>query len=153
MDPVAEAHAEERGSGGEWALVILVLANLWWTTLCLGGYRPETMVVTGAVNLATLGLWWAIGAWRRDSLRVHGAALAMLPFLAYGAVNAAGITPVPWLGWQDWLGWAQMAAVFWVVLQGVRTGRARTALFAGVAALGAVAVGWPPTSSWGIRRG
>ena len=135
------ALADGRGSGGEWILVILVLANLWWTTLCLGGYRSETMVVTGAVNLGTLGLWCAIEAWRGRSLALHGAALATLPFLAYGAVNAAWITPVPWLGWQDWLGWAQMAAVFLVVLQGIRTGRARTVLFAGLAGLGAVAVG------------
>ena len=34
-----------------------------------------------------------------------------------------------------------MAAVFWVVLQGVRTERARAVLFAGAAALGVVAVG------------
>ncbi len=136
-----EMRAEERGFSGEWALVILVLANLWWTTLCLGGYRAETMVVTGAVNLATLALWWAVGAWRRSGIELRGPALAVLPFLAFGAVSAAWITPVPWLGWREWLGWAQMAAVFWVVLQGVRTERARAVLFAGAAALGVVAVG------------
>jgi O-antigen ligase len=141
INPDVETHAEECASKAEWALVILVLANLWWTTLCLGGYRPETMVVSGALNLATLGLWWTLGAWRRSRLGLHGAALATLPFLAYGAINAAWITPVPWLGWRDWLGCAQMAAVFWVVLHGVRTRRARVALFAGVAALGVVAVG------------
>ena len=141
INPDVETHAEERASKAEWALVILVLANLWWTTLCLGGYRPETMVVTAAVNLGTLGLLWAVAAWRRRRLEFPGAALATLPFLAYGAVNAAWITPVPWLGWRDWLGWAQMAAVFWVVLAGVRTGRARTVLFGGMATLGVVAVG------------
>ena len=141
INPDVETHAEERASKAECALVILVLANLWWTTLCLGGYRPETMVVTAAVNLGTLGLLWAVAAWRRRRLEFPGAALATLPFLAYGAVNAAWITPVPWLGWRDWLGWAQMAAVFWVVLAGVRTGRARTVLFGGMATLGVVAVG------------
>jgi O-antigen ligase len=132
---------EPRESAGGWAIVILVLANLWWTTLCLGGYRPETMVVTSGLNLATLALWWAMEAWRRTPASLHGAALATLPFLAYGAAQALWITPVPWLGWRDWLGWVQMAAVFWVVLNGVRTGRARTVLFAGLVALGVVAVG------------
>jgi O-antigen ligase len=132
---------ETCGAAGEWTIVILVLANLWWTTLCLGGYRPETMVVAGAVNFATFGLWWAFAAWRRRWLELPGAAIATLPFLVYGAMNAAWITPVPWLGWRDWLGWAQMVAVFCVVLAGVRTGRARMALFAGVVVLGALAVG------------
>ena len=133
--------AAPRESSGGWAIVILVLANLWWTTLCLGGYRPETMVVTSALNLATLALWFAIEACRRTPPALHGAALATLPFLAYGAAQALWITPVPWLGWRDWLGWLQMAAVFWVVLHGVRTGRARTVLFAGLVALGVAAVG------------
>jgi O-antigen ligase len=125
---------------GEWLLVALLWANLWWTTLCLGGYRPETMVVSITLNAAALALWLLLEGWCRPGLAVHWAALATLPFLLYAAGNAAWVTPVPWLGWRDWLEWAQMAAVFWVALHGVRHPRAREALFWGVAVLGVVAV-------------
>jgi hypothetical protein len=134
---------EDRQRGeeaGEWLVAGLVLVNLWWTTLCLGGYRPETMAVTVTLNVAALASWLALEAWRGRGLRLHWAALATLPFLAYAAVNAAWATPVPWLGWRDWLGWAQMAMVFWAVLHGVRGARAREALFWGLAALGVAAV-------------
>jgi hypothetical protein len=30
----------------EWTQTALLSGNLVWTTLCLGGYRPETMVVS-----------------------------------------------------------------------------------------------------------
>lgn len=32
----------------------MLAANLAWTTLCLGGYRPETMIVTSALTGALL---------------------------------------------------------------------------------------------------
>jgi O-antigen ligase len=127
-------------SVGEWVLVILVLGNLAWTAMCLGGFRPETMVVASAVNAATFALWLAMSVWRRGRFELRGAALATLPFLVYGAVSAGWLTPVPWMGWQDWLRWAQMAAVFWVVLHGIRSARAQEVLFVGLAALGVVAV-------------
>lgn len=134
---------EDRRRGeeaGEWLVAGLVLVNLWWTTLCLGGYRPETMAVTVTLNGAALAGWLALEAWRGRGLRLHWAALATLPFLAYAAVNAAWVTPVAWLGWRDWLGWAQMAMVFWAALHGVRGAQAREALFWGLVALGVVAV-------------
>jgi hypothetical protein len=31
-----EPRAEAPNAAGEWGLVLLVLGNLWWTTLCLG---------------------------------------------------------------------------------------------------------------------
>ena len=136
----ADACAEGNGSGGEWVLAVLVIANLWWTALCLGGYRPETMVIASAVNAATFALWLAMKAWRRRRFAVRCAALATLPFLVYGAVSAGWLTPVPWLGWQDWLRWAQMAVVFWVALHGIRAARAHEALFWSMVALGVVAV-------------
>jgi hypothetical protein len=46
----------ERVSAWEWAQTALLAANLVWTTLCLGGYRPETMAVT----LALTGLLLAV---------------------------------------------------------------------------------------------
>jgi O-antigen ligase/cytochrome c-type biogenesis protein CcmH/NrfG len=122
-------------------LVGLVLANLWWTTLCLGGYRPETMPVTVTLNAVAVLVWLGLAAWRRRGLQLHAAALATLPFLLYAAVNVGWVTPVRWLGWQDWLGWAQMAAVFWVVLHGIRGTRMREILWWGLAALGVVAAG------------
>ena len=128
------------GAGGEALLTGLVLASLWWTTLCLGGYRPETMPVTVTLNAAAVIVWLGLEAWRRRGLRLRLPALAMLPFLVYAAVNAGWVTPVSWLGWLDWLGWAQMAAVFWVVLHGIRGARAREALLWGLVALGVVAV-------------
>jgi O-antigen ligase len=126
---------------GEGLLAGLVLANLWWTTLCLGGYRPETMPVTVVLNALALVVWLGLEGWRQRGLRLHAAALATLPFLVYAAVNVGWVTPVPWLGWRDWLGWAQMAAVFWVVLHGIRGTRAREVLWWGLAALGVVAAG------------
>ena len=128
------------GAHGEALLTGLVLASLGWTTLCLGGYRPETMLVTVTLNAAALIAWLGLEAWRRRGLQLRLPALAMLPFLVYAAVNAGWVTPVPWLGWQDWLGWAQMAAVFWVVLHGIRGDRAREALLWGLVALGCAAV-------------
>jgi O-antigen ligase/tetratricopeptide (TPR) repeat protein len=128
------------GEAGEGLVVGLVLVNLWWTTLCLGGFRAETMAVTATLGVAALASWLALEAWRGCGLRLHWVALATLPFLTYAAANAAWVTPVPWLGWWDWLGWAQMAMVFWTVLHGVRGARTREILFWGLVALGVVAV-------------
>lgn len=146
--PGAPKPADRRPPGGagsarlgEGWLAGLVLANLWWTTLCLGGYRPETMPVTVTLNAAAVLVWLGLAAWRRRGLHLHAAALATLPFLLYAAVNVGWVTPVRWLGWQDWLGWAQMAVVFWVVLHGIRGTRMREILWWGLAALGAVAAG------------
>lgn len=130
----------ERGRAVDWLVAGLVLANVWWTTLGLGGYRPGTMTISITLSMATLVCWLAAEAWRGRGLRLRGAALATLPFLAYAAANAIWVTPVPWLGWRDWLGWAQMAIVFVTVLHGVRGARARETLFWGLVALAAVAV-------------
>lgn len=95
----------------------LLAGNLVWTTLCLGGYRPETMIVTSALTAALLVLHFAGRCIHAPVLpRLHAWGWLPLPFLAYAAANAGWITPVSWLGWHDWLWWAQMTAVFWVVL-------------------------------------
>jgi Lipid A core - O-antigen ligase and related enzymes len=136
--------------GWEWAQVALLAGNLTWTTLCLGGYRPETMVVTTALTGALLVVHLVGFALLREQLagrdggvaRLHPAGWCLLPFLAYAAANVALVSPVKWIGWRDWIGWAQMIAVFWVVLNGVRTRGARAVLFGAMVtlAMGAVAL-------------
>lgn len=127
----------------EWTQVALLAGNLTWTTLCLGGYRPETMVVTTALNGALLVVHLLGFVTLREELagrsgevaRVHPAGWWLLPFLAYAAANVVFVSPVKWIGWRDWIGWVQMVAVFWVVLNGVRTREARAVLFGAIVAL------------------
>ncbi|MDB6169116.1 MAG: O-antigen polymerase [Verrucomicrobia bacterium] len=124
--------------------MVLIVANLAWTTACLGGYRPETMVVTSALNAVLLATHFLSRAFSRveNRTRAHPAGWWLLPFLVYGVVNVLRVTPVGWLGWKDWLGWAQMILVFWVVVNAVRGTAARTFLFAGLVlvALGSAAM-------------
>lgn len=119
----------------------LLAVNLAWTTLCLGGYRAETMVVTVVLNAAMLGVHFGARAFTtQPRRRWHGAGWLFVPFLVYAAANVMWVTPVRWLGWHDWIGWAQMIAVFWVVLNDARTSAIRGFLFAVLIALGAVGV-------------
>jgi O-antigen ligase len=132
-----------RASRWEWSTTALLVANLAWTTLCLGGFRPETMVVTSALNALLLAVHLTSRAFARggnDVRRWHPAGGWFLPFLVYAAANVLWVTPVPWLGWRDWLGWAQMILVFWVVLNDVRSRGPRILLLAGLVAVGLVAV-------------
>jgi len=138
-----------RTSLWQWLQVGLLIANLWWTTLCLGGYRPETMVVTSVLTgLLLVVHFGGIASGMNDGGEsppavptAHPAGWWLLPFLIYAAVSAARIAPAPWLGWHDWLTWAQMVAVFWVALNGVRSSRPWAVLFASLFGLGAVAAG------------
>ena len=135
------APQSSRTSVWEWAQVALLVGNLAWTTLCLGGFRPETMVVTSALNALLLAVHLLARAANPGAApRLNPAGWWLLPFLAYAAANVLWVTPVPWLGWRDWLGWAQLLLVFWVVLNGVRSTAARTALFGGLAAVAFVTV-------------
>lgn len=124
----------------EWILTGLLAANLIWTTICLGGYRPETMVVTSFLHGLTLAVWLGDRALRAHGPQMHPAGWAVLPFLVYAAGNVLWITPVRWLGWHDWLWWAQAATVFWVVMNGVPGRRPRLLLLGTLALLGGVAV-------------
>ena len=126
-------------AGWEWGLVAVLVVNLFWTTLCLGGFLAETVAVTTVLNGMLLMLFLLermLGA----RSRLHRASGWLLPFLCYAAVNAAWITPVPWLGWRDWLNWAQIVLVFVVVLNGVRTPRARAFLFMALVVLASIEV-------------
>ena len=136
----------------EWLQAVLLAVNLIWTTLRLGGFRAETMVVTSALTGALLLVHAASLLALRGSPsasesvplsvapRVHPAGWPFLPFLVFAAINVQWITPVRWLGWIDWFGWAQAVAVFWIVLNGIRSRAARWMVAATLVALGLAAV-------------
>jgi O-antigen ligase len=131
----------------EWANAILLAASLAWTTLCLGGYRPETMAVTVWLNglvLASVLLSVAL----QGGPGLHPAGWLLVPFFAYAAANAAWLTPVPWLGWHDWLLWAQAGVVFWAGLNGVTRPGPRTFLLTVLAGLGVAAVALAGYQRW-----
>lgn len=123
---------------GEWILAALLVVNLGWTTLCLGGYRPETMVWSWLLTGLTLILHLVMLAFSED--RIHPASWVLLPFVAYAAVNVIAVSPVPWLGWRDWLGWVQMIGTFLVVLNGIRSRGPRLLVFGAIVGLAIVAV-------------
>jgi cytochrome c-type biogenesis protein CcmH/NrfG len=127
-----------RVSAWEWAQAGLLLANLGWTTFCLGGVLAHTMVVTAALN----GLLLAVhcGARLAGKAQAHPAGKWLLPFLVYALWNVLWHAPVRWLGWEDWLKWAQMIAVFWVVLNGIRSRPGRTVLLLGLLAIAVAGV-------------
>jgi hypothetical protein len=130
--------SKPRVSVWEWIQTILLSANLVWTTLCLGGFLARTMVVTSVLTAALLAVH-AIATWIAPR-RPHPAGYWFGPFLVYAAANVAWISPARWLGWIDWFGWLQLVAIFWVVLNGVRSRQAQTALFGVLLAVAAVAV-------------
>lgn len=126
----------------DWILASLVSANLAWTALQLGGFRPETRAVTWLLTGSLLGVHLLAGAIEGRTLRtLHPAGWALVPFLVYAAINVAWVSPVPWLGWLDWFGWVNVAVTFWVVLNGIRSGLPRQALFLVLVGLGLLAVG------------
>lgn len=123
---------------GEWLVALLLAANLVWTTLCLGGYRPETMALSWPLTAAALAVQHGFAAWQGQ--RPHPAGLWLLPFLAYAAFNVAAVSPVPWLGWRDWLGWAQMIAVFWLMINGLTRKGPRAFVLGTLVVLAGIAV-------------
>jgi O-antigen ligase len=111
----------------------LLAANLVWTTLCLGGFTPGSRVAMAVLTALLIAVHFGDPL---RGLRAHPAGWLFLPFLAYGAANAAWITPTHWLGWTDWLNWAQAVAVFWVVLNGIEAPVCRRALCIVLVSLG-----------------
>lgn len=138
-----EAGAGDRAGGGpsRWQLGAdagvagLLWLALGWTMWHLGGFRPETMVVTvtllagaGAIEMIRRALEpapprWAAATW------------VGLPFLLYAGWNVLTVTPVRWAGGLDWGTWALMALVFGLAVNGVRLAVTRRWLARGV-------VGW-----------
>jgi hypothetical protein len=125
-----------RASAFEWARVALVSANIFWTTLCLGGFLPGSRVAMSVLTAALVAVHFADPA---RGPRAHPAGWLFAPFLVYAAANLAWVTPVRWLGWFDWLNWAQAAVVFWIVLNGVLASECRRFLCLLLGALGVVA--------------
>ena len=125
----------------EWTQTALLAGNLVWTTLCLGGVLPETLVVTGILTALLLGvhlLARAVG--RANTTGFHPAGWCFFPFLAYALFNVVWVSPVPWIGWRDWFGWAQMIVVFWVVLNDIRSRRPRHVIVVTILILALIAV-------------
>jgi O-antigen ligase len=93
-------------------------------------------VVTSALTGLLLTMHFIERAISANLPRLHPAGWWLLPFLGYAALNVQWVTPVRWLGWMDWWGWAQMTAVFWVVLNGVRSRGPRMILYVSLVILG-----------------
>ncbi len=130
----------DRPGAGEWLQTGLLAGNLAWTTLCLGGFLPQTMAVTCLLGGALLAVHLLCRAVRPQAPRLHPAGWWWLPFLGYAALNVWLVAPVPWLGWLDWLGWAQGILVFWVTLNLAHWRPVRTALLGTLLALAATGV-------------
>ena len=64
----------------------LLAANLVWTTLCLGGFTPGSRVVMALLMALLVAVHFGDPL---RGLRAHPAGWLFLPFLAYGAANAA----------------------------------------------------------------
>jgi len=129
-------------AGGEWLLVVGLAVTLAWTTLCLGGFLAETMVVTSwaVFGLAALGgLLWLV---RHGAGPTSGnwAALLPLPFLIYALASVLWLAPAKWLAWREWLLWFQMWLVFALTLHFGRSRRQTWALAGTLVALGLVGV-------------
>lgn len=131
-----ESPLPARASPWEWTRAALLSANLLWTALCLGGVLPGARAVTSVLTAALVAAHLLDPA---RGVRAHAAGWLFLPFLAYAACNVAWVTPVRWLGWTDWINWAQFAAVFWVVLNGLRAPYCRRLLCALLAGIGVLA--------------
>jgi tetratricopeptide (TPR) repeat protein len=130
-----------RLSTREWferARAALLAADIGWTTMCLGGYMPGTKAVMIVLTAALLAVHLLDPSQRA---RPHTAGWLFLPFLVYAAANLAWVSPDRWIGWFDVLNWAQMIAVFWVVLNGVKSPGCRRFLCVFLAALGVVSCG------------
>ena len=95
-----------------------LVAIVAWTTLCLGGYLAQTMIVSGPVVLglgALGGLLWAAGQ-GGDARVINRAVFLPVPFLLYALASVIWQAPAPWLAWREWLLWFQMWLVFALTL-------------------------------------
>jgi len=126
-------------AAGEWGLMLGLAATLAWTTLCLGGYRPETMVVTAQAVLWLAALGGGLLALRPRKL--NPAAWLPVPFLVFALASVLGIAPAKWLAWREWLLWVQMWLVFVLVLHFGRSRAQTWTLVGAFVALGIAGAG------------
>jgi O-antigen ligase len=124
---------------GEWTLILGLMGTLVWTTLCLGGYLPQTMVVTSTMifGLTVLGCL----LWLRGNNAFNPAALLPVPFLLWALASVAWIAPARWLAWREWLLWLQMWLVFVLVLHFGRGRKLTGLILIGLIGLGLTGVG------------
>lgn len=124
---------------GEWVLIVGLMVTFAWTTLQLGGYLAETMVLSSWAIFGLAALGGCLLAVKPQKL--NPAALIPLPFLAFALASVLWLAPAPWLAWREWLLWLQMWLVFVLVLHFGRR-RAATATIVGTfVALGMIGVG------------
>ena len=122
-----------------WVQTAGLVAVVAWTTLCLGGYLADTMVVSGPVVLG-LGALAALEYSFRP-YRLQAIWLLPVPFLFYSLGSVWWVAPAKWLAWREWLLWLQMWIIFGLVLHTVRTPGQRGLLVAVVAGLGLCGAG------------
>lgn len=101
-------------AAGEWLLTLGLAALLAWTTLGLGGYLAETMIVSSWGVWSLAGLAAVLFALRPRPLR--WAVLLPVPFLLLALASVLWIAPAGWLAWREWLLWLQMWLVFAIAL-------------------------------------
>ncbi|HEY0968883.1 MAG TPA: O-antigen ligase family protein [Opitutaceae bacterium] len=132
----------------DWAVAAALAACIAWTTLCLGGYRPETMVVPALVIAALVGalLLARAAGLRREAFDPVG--LWCVPFLVYAAINVRVVSPVAWLGWADWANWMLFAAVTWIAHNVLAAEGPRRLVHAVVALAATISVGLAVYQRW-----
>jgi len=130
-------------AGAEWLLVVGLAAMLAWTTLCLGGYLAETLVVTSWAVFGLVALGGGLWAVRRGSEPpvFNRAALLPVPFLLYALASVLWIAPARWLAWREWLLWFQMWLVFALALHFGRSRRQTWVIVGTLLALGLTGAG------------
>ncbi len=123
------------------ALGLILAGNLIWTTVCLGGFRPETQLVTYSVTCCWAVLYLGLRAFGAIGTRSWGAADLLLGgFLLVALANVALIAPMPWLGVADWLTWANCICVYWIARDIAGEGKVRALLFGTLVALAILSV-------------
>jgi hypothetical protein len=106
----------------DWAVTLGLGGILGYGILFLGGVRPETNIpvfVLLSVVLALHGLWLAVDA--ESPRRLSPVPFLFLPLLIWIGVSAFWLSPAPWRGQYEFLHAFAAFAVFWVLLNNVRT--------------------------------
>ena len=124
---------------GEWVLIGGLMVTFAWTTLQLGGYLAETMVVSSWAVFGLAALGGCLFAARPQGF--NRVALLPLPFLLFALGSVLWLAPAQWLAWREWLLWLQMWLVFVLVLHFGRSRGAIALIAATFVALGLVGVG------------